>query len=99
MNKLTVHLWTKLCLPDLNKGLQEFCSFQFLLCTIQNNGGENNTLYILRWEFYLVLSLSTLLLFQRNLSGSIPLTRQVLYKKYSEQNQYQKYKQQDNNNI
>ena len=76
MNKLTVHLWTKLCLPDLNKGLQEFCSFQFLLCTIQNNGGENNTLYILRWEFSLVLSLSTLLIFQRNLSGSIPLTHQ-----------------------
>lgn len=97
----------KLCLPDLNKGLQEFCSFQFLLCTIQNNGEENNTLYILRWEFSLVLSLSTLLIFQRNLSGSILLTRQVfffflrqvLYKKYSEQNQYQHYKQQNNNNM
>ena len=53
MNKLTVHLRTKLCLPDLTKGLQEFFSFQFLLCTIQNNGGENNILYILRWEFSL----------------------------------------------
>ena len=53
MNKLPIHLQRKLCLSDLTKGLQEFCSFQFLLCTIQNNGGEKTILYILRWEFSL----------------------------------------------